>query len=288
MFGGFLEWPEWVTFSSSAGGKRYSVVRRLIVLLALAGVTCLGFGSALVVAQSSANVLTTTLTQTGPGNNLPNILICHATGSSSHPFVVNAPDANADAGGHGNHPNDIIPPYVVVDTTGTTIFSYTGKNMTTPYGDWSGVDVLNNNCVIPTTSVSTTTVTSISSTTSTETESVPGTTVTSPAVTTTTVVTVTVTLPANTVTEAGTTTVVTDPPGPPTTVTLPSQTITLPVSTDMKTTVVTITTPGHVVTLPAHVITHVEGAKAVVRTILKKIFTPLVRACAAASGPGKG
>jgi hypothetical protein len=135
-----------------------------------------------------------------------------------------------------------------------------------------------------TSSVSTTTVTS----TTTDTETVPGTTVTSPAVTQTQVVTVTVTLPANTVTAPGTTTVVTDPPGPPTTVTLPSQTITLPVSTDRTTTVVTITTPSHVVTVPARVITHVEAAKAVVKTILKKIFTPLIRACAAAGGPGKG
>jgi hypothetical protein len=183
---------------------------------------------------------------------------------------------------------DIIPPFVVLDTNGTTTVSYPGMNMTTPYGNWSGVDVLANNCVIPTSSVSTTTVTSISTVATTETETAPGTTVTSPAVTSTQVVTITVTLPSATVTAPATTTVVTDPPGPPTTVTVPSQTITLPVSTDTKTTVVTVTTPSHTITVPAHLITHVEGAKAVVRTILKKIFTPLVRACQAASGVGKG
>jgi hypothetical protein len=55
------------------------------------------------------------------------VVICHATGSQSNPFVQLSVDIASSGfveGGHNNHPNDIIPPYVY----GT--FHFPGKNWT--------------------------------------------------------------------------------------------------------------------------------------------------------------
>jgi hypothetical protein len=259
-----------------------------MLLVALASVTCLGFGSALVLAGSKQN-------GTPPTGQ---IFFCQAIGPKDNPsFQPHTDDASAVVDTRSNtakHPDDIIPPFNYIVTGSTTPVFFPGQNMTTTYNGYTGAQLLANNCVIgtPTVSTSVSTGTTTEPTSTTETEPVPPSTVTVTGTTLTQTVTVTVTLPANTVTAPGSTTVVTDPPGPPTTVTIPGQTVTLPVSTDMKTTVVTVTTPSHVITVPGHLISHVEGAKAVIKTIIKRtlerVFTPLIRACHAASGTGKG
>jgi hypothetical protein len=195
------------------------------VLVTLASLTALGFGSALVLAGSK---------QSGtPGTGA--ISICHTgEGSFKQKWVEETPDASGIVGpsGHAEHPYDIIPPFYYLENGATSSSFYKGLNMDTLYSGYTGAEVLANDCALPSggftsTSVSTTTITV--PTTIRETE--PGTTVTLPAATVTQAVTVTISVPAVTVTTPGTTTVVTVPPGQTTTVTLPERTVTLPTVT---------------------------------------------------------
>jgi hypothetical protein len=60
------------------------------------------------------------------------VRICHATGSSSNPYVSQEPAIgnNGDLqGGHLNHERDIIPPYEYVDANGVTQL-FPGRNWT--------------------------------------------------------------------------------------------------------------------------------------------------------------
>jgi hypothetical protein len=286
----------------------------LIVLAGLASVASLGFASAFVLA----------------GNSKPEsteFVLCHAppgTPENLQPKTVDAAQVFGNSG-HIEHPDDIIP--VFTYTTDGTTTTYEGKNLTETDG-WGapGEEVLEDGCVI-----GSTTSTSTSTSTETETETDPGTTVPVPPETSTVTTTVTISAPAVTVTAPGTTTVVTVPSGETTTVTLPTQTITLPASTvtlpgetvvrdpvtviqpgttqtitagatttvvtvtvptkgveggvlGEKATVITVTGPTNTITLPPHIVTEVEKAKALVRTIFKS----LIRACQPAIGPGKG
>ncbi len=182
----------------------------------------------------------------GSGVEKDKITICHATSSESNPFneITVAPDSILGGQGHGGHPDDIIPPFVVIDNGVSE--SYPGMNLDTIYGGRvTGAEVLANGCEIPTGAIETTvtstettvttgttlTVTTITTTVPT-TVTVPGATVTLPPVTTTSVSTVTVTAPATTVTLPGSTTVITVPSGSTTTVTLPAQTVTVPPLTE--------------------------------------------------------
>jgi hypothetical protein len=204
------------------------------------------------------------------------ITICHATGSSTNPFVVETVDASSivDSMGNSKHPDDIVPQFTYVFEGSTAEQSFPGQNLTTTYGGYSGADWLANNCNQPTgaitsTSVSTTTVTV--PTTITETEL--GTTVTEPAVTITKPVTVTITIPAVTVTTPGATTVVTVPSGQTTTVTLPEQTVTLPATTQtiagqtIEHDPVTVTQPGTSTTITAGATTTVVTVTAPNKTV---------------------
>lgn len=78
-----------------------------------------------------------------PGNK---VTICHATGSSSNPYVVISPDANGVISGHVNHQDsrDIIPPFNY-NSHGTTVH-FGGQNWTS-----AGIAIYNNGCK-PTTS----------------------------------------------------------------------------------------------------------------------------------------
>jgi hypothetical protein len=209
---------------------------------ALAVVALIGFAAAYLTAGPSGAA-------GAPRTNGNGIEICHATGSESNPFVSENPSASGDLNGHANHPNDIIPPYVIIDHDTTT--SFPGQNMDTLYGaGFTGAEVLANDCDVPTggsitTTVTTTTTVSVPTTT---TVTAPGTTVTVPGTVTTTVTTVTVTAPTQTVTAPGTTsTVVTVLPGQTTTVTLPAQTVTLPAAT--------VTSPGETIERPVQTVT---------------------------------
>lgn len=85
------------------------------------------------------------------------VLICHATNSNHHPYVVNQPFASADVGGHAGHTGqlwdptlkalgtawgDIIPPFDYDDHGVTGHFL--GYNWTTP-----GQAIYNNGCALP-------------------------------------------------------------------------------------------------------------------------------------------
>jgi hypothetical protein len=296
-------------------------VRRLALLVGLATLTALGFGSALVLAGLKQNG--------SPGTGA--ITICHTgEGTFKEKWVVESPDASGIVGpsGHAEHPNDIIPPFYYFVTGSTTTSFYPGLNMNTAYSGYTGAEVLANSCVVPTggfvsTSVSTSTVTV--PTTITETEA--GATVTIPASTVTQPVTITISIPPVTVTTPGATTVVTVPPGQTTTVTLPETTITLPPVTETTPgqtferqpvtviqpgttqtitggttrTVVTVTAPNKsveggilgakhtvvTVTTPAHQVflpPHVAHQVAKLRVLAKTVYRDVIRVCTGMKG----
>ena len=289
------------------------------MLVALATLTALGFGSALVLA--------------GPKDGTPAtgaITICHTgAGNFMEKWEVGSPDASSIVpSGHANHPNDIIPPFYYFENGATTQSFYPGLNMNMVYSGYTGAEVLANNCVLPSggftsTLVSTTTLT----VPTTITETTPGTTVTVPASTVTQPVTITISIPPVTVTTPGATTVVTVAPEQTTTVTLPERTVTLPTVTETtpgqtverqpvtvtqpgttqtitagatttvvtvtapnktveggvlgaKHTVVTVTTPTHHVFLPSHA-AHVAAK---LRVIAKTIFVDVIRVCTGMKG----
>jgi hypothetical protein len=165
------------------------------------------------------------------------ITICHATGNEKDPFHEETVDADSilNEHGHAGHPDDIIPPFEVIENGVTE--RYPGQNMDTIYGDgFTGAEVLANHCQIPTSNgeitSSTETITNTITETTTETVTLPGTTIAVPGKPTTTEITVTETIPAVTETAPGETTTVTVPSGETTTVTLPTKTVTLPAVTE--------------------------------------------------------
>ena len=64
--------------------------------------------------------------------------ICHATGSSSNPYVVQHPSKSGDVSGHDGHGGDIIPPFTFNGG------SYPGKNWNT-----TGRAIYDNGCKMP-------------------------------------------------------------------------------------------------------------------------------------------
>jgi hypothetical protein len=79
---------------------------------------------------------------TNPGNSNPHdsVTLCHATGSSTHPYQEITVNANGSVSGHDNHSRDIIPPFDY--NSGSSTAHYSGKNWTT-----ANQATLNNHCV---------------------------------------------------------------------------------------------------------------------------------------------
>jgi uncharacterized repeat protein (TIGR01451 family) len=105
---------------------------------------------ALVVAALAAlaGVAAAALTQ-GPGIPLvrgaTKVTICHATSSDSNPYnQIQVDDDSIVKKGHGDHPDDIIPPFDYVDDSGHQQH-YPGKNW-----DSTGQAIWGNGCNIPT------------------------------------------------------------------------------------------------------------------------------------------
>ena len=92
-------------------------------MLRIRRVAALGvFAVGLALVIFGVGVMTVSATPPSPDHK---VVICHATGSQSNPFVqldVDIASSGFVEGGHINHPNDIIPPYV----HGT--FHFPGKN----------------------------------------------------------------------------------------------------------------------------------------------------------------
>ena len=172
--------------------------------------------------------------------------ICHATGSSSNPYVVEHPDASGIVDGHADHQydEDIIPSFDYTNAHGDTA-TYPGQNLgpLEQFGGISGADILANGCTVPTPNTPgvTNTVTNMQTQTVTVTQNgqtvtvfVPGATPPANVVTQERVVTQTVTTPGQTVVQT-----VTLPPqvvtqvqtvqGPPQTITVqgPTRTVTV-------------------------------------------------------------
>jgi len=77
------------------------------------------------------------------------VTICHATGSTTNPFVSITVDVASILNGHGHSGHDdIIPAFSYTDHHGVT-HSYPGQNLGTDYNGSSGSAVLANGCVIP-------------------------------------------------------------------------------------------------------------------------------------------
>jgi uncharacterized repeat protein (TIGR01451 family) len=72
------------------------------------------------------------------------VTICHATSSEKNPYVQNSVDDDSivKPGGHGDHPNDIIPPFDYVE--GGVTKHYPGKNW-----DATGQAIWTNGCKPP-------------------------------------------------------------------------------------------------------------------------------------------
>lgn len=157
--------------------------------------------------------------------------ICHATGSSSNPYVVEHPDASGIVDGHADHQydEDIIPAFDYTNSQGVTK-TYPGQNLgpLSQFGGVTGADILANGCTIPTQGTPTVTVVNGQTVTVTQpavTVQVPGETPPANVVTQERVVTQTVTTPGQTVVQT-----VTLPPQVVTqvqTVQAPPQTITV-------------------------------------------------------------
>lgn len=139
-------------------------MRRVLISIAMFAMLVMGFGSA---AMATGDVSLT-------GDNKHRI--CHATGSSSNPFVSIEPSKAGVFNGHlgkGHQSGeDIVPP-----------FEYKGVTYSQNW-DAAGQAIFNNGCALPKTG--TTTVTTTTTTPTTTTVTTPGTTVTTPGQTTTT------------------------------------------------------------------------------------------------------
>src|SRR5436189_3599289 len=109
-------------------------MRRLALVLTVSVLVVLGFAAAYVVAG-------------GLQDNI-DITICHS-GTGKH-FTKESPRNVGVLNGHvKNDEEDIIPPFVVANETGTEI-SFPGQNMARIYGGgYTGAEVLANGCDIP-------------------------------------------------------------------------------------------------------------------------------------------
>jgi len=68
--------------------------------------TAVAFVAGLMLAMGSLGG-----TASASGGPKDRVTICHATGSSSNPYVLNHPAADGDVSGHDGHGDDIIPPF---------------------------------------------------------------------------------------------------------------------------------------------------------------------------------
>ncbi len=102
-----------------------------------------GFGIVATALIAAAPAAALAKTNNGNSNAHNKITICHATGSTTNPFVKITPDANGVVSGHESHQDtrDIIPPFTYNDH-GTTK-SFAGQNW-----DTSGRAIFNNGCVV--------------------------------------------------------------------------------------------------------------------------------------------
>jgi hypothetical protein len=73
------------------------------------------------------------------GGHKPKVTICHATASPSNPFTKNTVDVDG-LNGHDDHVEDIIPAIIGFPN---------GQNLETVYGDFTGAQILENDCKIP-------------------------------------------------------------------------------------------------------------------------------------------
>ena len=106
----------------------------------------LALGLAAVGLAASAGLATGALTQ-APGIPLvqgaTKVTICHATSSDKNPYVqISVDDDSIVKSGHGDHPEDIIPPFDWVDNGKPQ--HYAGKNW-----DASGQAIWGNGCDVP-------------------------------------------------------------------------------------------------------------------------------------------
>jgi hypothetical protein len=215
-------------------------VKRVLWFVALAGVAAAGLAAAYVVAGPAA----------GSVSVKNGITICHATSSSSNPFVEVTTSADGVLSGHAHHPDDIIPPFEVVLNNGAREV-YPGKNIDTVFGGgYTGAELLANGCRVPTGRLSVITVPAALTE--------PGRAITTPAMTEVKTVTEKAVVPALTTTAPAARTVVTVPPGSTTTVTLPERTVTVPPSTETINGE-RIVRPAEVVTLPGTTTTETGG-----------------------------
>jgi uncharacterized repeat protein (TIGR01451 family) len=109
-------------------------MRRVLPLAAAGLVVCAG-----IAAAASSQEPGIPLVQ----DNGPNITICHATGSEHNPYNLEQVDADSivKENGHGDHPEDIIPPFDYVDHGETKHF---------PGLNWpEQTDIWLNGCEIP-------------------------------------------------------------------------------------------------------------------------------------------
>jgi hypothetical protein len=222
-------------------------VQRVLWLVALAGFAAAGLAAGYVVASPAAG---STSVKNG-------VTICHATSSHANPFVEQTPSADGVLSAHIHHPDDIIPPFEVVENGKLVI--YPGKNMEKAVcGGYTGVELLANGCRHPTGHLGATTVPAAIIE--------PGPTITIPAMTEIKTVTEKIVEPARTVHVPATSTVLTVPAGATTTVTLPERTVIVPASTE---TIhgERIVRPAETVTLAATTTTETAGATATVVTV---------------------
>jgi hypothetical protein len=215
-------------------------VKRVLWFVALAGVAAAGLGAAYVVAEPAAGSISV---KNG-------ITICHATSSSSNPFVEITTSADGVLSAHAHHPDDIIPPFEVVLNNGTREV-YPGKNLDKVFGaGYTGAEVLANGCRIPTGRLSVTTIPAALTE--------PGPTITTPAMKEVKTITEKAVVPDLTTTAPPTSTVVTVPPASTTTVTLPERTVTVPPATETINGE-RIVRPAETLTLPGTTTTETGG-----------------------------
>jgi hypothetical protein len=72
--------------------------------------TAVAFVAGLMLAMGSLGGIAS-----ASGGPKDRVTICHATGSSSNPYVMNHPAADGDVSGHDGHGDDIIPPFTYED-----------------------------------------------------------------------------------------------------------------------------------------------------------------------------
>lgn len=101
---------------------------------------CLG----VVLGSGSMATATNDANSGGRGSNNPGnkVTLCHATGSSTNPYVRITVNANGAVNGHDKHSRDIIPPFTYKSKGQQK--NYSGKN-------WSaeGQAIFNNGCKRP-------------------------------------------------------------------------------------------------------------------------------------------